>query len=448
MSVNCTSCGRRNPDGAELCTNPTCGAYLRWAGEYTMSLPDRGGRPRRAGIRVELSALEAPVAPGGAGAVTLTVHNTGTIVEGVAVTVHGAAARWCTVEPPRLSVYPDQSASCTLRFAPPRTAPAGRALFQVRCASLVNPGLLAATAGVVRVGAVHELTAQLVPAVGRGRGRTRHRLRLDNRGNTVERVRLTIADAEGALTIRPAEAVLDLQPGRVDVPVSVRAPRLWFGAPRVIPLQASITPLAGPDPPPLRLDGTRHVPALFPRWSLTAALLVLLLAGGGTAAVTLTGNRGPAEPPVTATSTLGSTTTASPPPSSTTTTTTTTSTTTTTTEVGTITSVLPKVDCSKYPYVTFTVTTNVEAQVQVRILDADGSLLYSSAKIGGRIHVLEMPGVVTNRTAALPCGPRTGQLLHYSVIATFADGSTVTQERAVPLGSAIITTTFPIPTTS
>src|SRR6266508_3754647 len=102
MSVTCRECGRRNADGAQFCANRDCGAYLGWAGEHTVSQPDPHGTPQRVGIRIELSDASLALAPGDAGTITLTLHNTGTLVEGVAVTVVGPAAPWSTVEPAQL----------------------------------------------------------------------------------------------------------------------------------------------------------------------------------------------------------------------------------------------------------------------------------------------------------------------------------------------------------
>lgn len=295
MSVTCRQCGRRNVDGAQFCADAQCGAYLGWDAEHTTAQPDPRPDPRtapqRVGIWGELSETELAVAPGESGTTTLTLHNTGTLVEGVAVTVVGPAASWSTVEPAQLSVYPDKTASCTVRFAPPRgpAAPAGHTWFEIRCASTVHSGLVATVLGAVVVGQIRELTAQLTPTVTRGRRRTRHQVRLDNRGNALERVRLTAVDAEGVLTMDPADTQVDVPPGRTDVPLSVRAPLRWFGRPRAIPIQATVAPYSGS--PPIRTDGTRHVLPVLPTWPLAAALTALLLLGGGTAAVKLAGDR-------------------------------------------------------------------------------------------------------------------------------------------------------------
>ena len=80
---------------------------------------------------------------------------------------------------------------------------------------------------------VHDLAVQLSPSVSRGRRTTIHQVRLD-RGNALERHRLSVSDAEGALTLRTGRSTTVEQPraaGTLDVPVSVKA-RHASAAPR------------------------------------------------------------------------------------------------------------------------------------------------------------------------------------------------------------------------
>jgi hypothetical protein len=290
MSLLCRVCGSRNADGAQFCVNKKCGAYLVWEGQPTISGPDRTGLNRRRGLRVQLSEQTFSVAPGEVCAMTVTLHNTGNLVEGVRVMIGGSAAAWSTVEPAELSVYPERAAECTVTFAPPRgpQCPAGIVGFVVQCASTVHSGLVVTASGTIAVGAFHELTAQLTPTITRGRRRTVHQVRLENRGNVEERVRLTASGAEGGLTFEPADSMVDVVPGVAEVPLGVRARLHWFGRSHAIPIQATAVPLGGG--PPLRADGTRHVVPLLPTWLLTGVLAVAMLGGGAATAFKLAGN--------------------------------------------------------------------------------------------------------------------------------------------------------------
>lgn len=299
MSVTCLACGHRNADGVQFCRQ--CGAYLPWEGRRTAGTPDLTGLHQRQGLSVQLEEQALAVSPGEVVTVTATLRNTGTRVEGVRVGIGGPARAWARVEPADLSVYPDKTVTCTVTFAPPRGSqvPAGIVGFVVQCVSTVQRGVMAMANGTVAVGAVHDLSAELVPAVTRGRRRTEHQVRLENRGNVVERIRLTAADTEGALAFDLAEPQVDVPPGRRDVRLGVRAKWHWFGRSLVMPIQTTAVPLTGG--PPLRADGTRYVVPLIPTWALTAALVLAVLGGGGATALRLAG--GESTPSVEATET-------------------------------------------------------------------------------------------------------------------------------------------------
>ncbi|MEV6524716.1 zinc ribbon domain-containing protein [Longispora sp. NPDC051575] len=287
MALECRQCGQANPDGAEFCSAPSCGAYLRWDGpagqpvrQPTTAVPVVSPGDR-AGASLVLADRHAAVEPGETTAVTLSVHNGGTRVEQFTLAVLGPAAAWATVEPPTLSVYPGDRAEATVRFAPPRgsASPAGRASFRVQAASTVHPGLVATADGTLDVGVYRELGAVLVPQNTSGRGRTRHRLELTNTGNVVEPVRITASDPDGRLRFGVPAGDVAVPPGGTAVPLTVTAPWRFVGAPRPHRFTVQITPR--PPAPPVRLDGGREAVALFTRSVPILVGVLVLLAGIG-----------------------------------------------------------------------------------------------------------------------------------------------------------------------
>lgn len=314
MSMTCPSCGQRNEQGAQFCVNPACGVYLGWEKQshtgtlYGMPVvtghtdPPQGsaGGDQRAGVRANLAEQSVRVTPGDTASTTVTVHNTGTRVEGLAVTVGGPAAVWTVVEPGELSVYPEQSTTVTLRFTPPRSAgtPAGPAGYTVRLASTINPGLAATVSGIAVVAPYHDVAAELVPPSASGRGTTTQQIVLRNGGNVVEQIQLAAADDEGALTVRVATPAVDLPPGRIDVPMTVRARPRWFGRSRTVPVRATVT-TANSGTPPIRLEGTRQLVPVFPSWTPALAAVLVLFGGGTATAMSLAA--GADKPSVTAT---------------------------------------------------------------------------------------------------------------------------------------------------
>ena len=73
-----------------------------------------------AAIFLETSHLE--VDPGRDVVATVTVHNTGQIVDEFQFDLVGVPTVWATVTPPSLSLFPGTGGTVQVRFAPPRDA--------------------------------------------------------------------------------------------------------------------------------------------------------------------------------------------------------------------------------------------------------------------------------------------------------------------------------------
>jgi hypothetical protein len=278
MAIVCRQCGRRNPDGAQFCANPDCGAYLGWEGrEQTGTVSGGpGGVPvteaQSAAAAVTLSETTLGVEPGDTVSTTATVYNGGTQVEQFALTVLGPTAAWATVEPATLRIYPAGHAECTVRLAPPREAgtPAGRVWMIVRAGSTLHPGLFTDANATLDVAAFREVNAALVPQQTSGRGRTTHRVDITNAGNVVEPVRVEASDPTGKIRFGLPAGELPLQPGKHPVTVPVRPPTRWLGKPPQMPFSVTVTPR--PPLPPIRLDGSREIIPLIAGWVPKVAL--------------------------------------------------------------------------------------------------------------------------------------------------------------------------------
>jgi len=78
------------------------------------------------------------------------------------------------------------------------------------------------------------------------------------------------------------------------------------------------------------------------------------------------------------------------------------------------------------------VTTSKPADVQLRIVHRDGTLVGDGALSGHTVSRLEMPGLVLDPTPEQPCGSLTGVQLPYTVTASAADEE-VTKDGALVL---------------
>jgi beta-lactam-binding protein with PASTA domain len=246
--------------------------------------PPPPGAPVRRGVRLTLAEDELTVDPGGAATTSATVRNTGARVEEFRLQVRGPAGTIATLEPPTVSVFPDDEQSVVIRFSPERSSrhPAGRVPFDLFVASAVHRDVWASEPGAVVVLPFDQLDAMLEPEVTRGRRPGRHRVTTVNGGNRSTGVHVRFADRDGELTFDPPESSTPLLPGESEVhEVRVGGPRRWFGRTQTHSFTATVTqPAAGPPGmtrPPIVLNGTRRQIPNFPWWIPTAALAALAL---------------------------------------------------------------------------------------------------------------------------------------------------------------------------
>ena len=290
-SIVCLACGTKNRPGSVFCGNQECGAFLEFTGAGAAgpvvdtpegdpgppTAPDQlkperpeGRTPREpahAGVAASLSVESLSVEPGGDTTCEVTVRNTGSIVDGLRVTVEGEAASWASVEPATLRLMPGSEGVATVRFRPPRepTSRAGRASFEVRVSSVDNPQTAAVTYGTLDVGEFHEIAVELTPNTSRGARTAVHRFKVDNGGNATMAVQVVGDDPDELLQLTAVPSSLLIEPGGTAASrVQVRAKKmLWWGPSRSFPLRV----VAKPDgAEPVRADGAFSQLPRFPRW--------------------------------------------------------------------------------------------------------------------------------------------------------------------------------------
>ncbi len=172
---------------------------------------------------VTLDPLELSVEPGGQVRTEVTVRNPGTVVEGYRVEVLGETAdqgppKWAQVFPPELRVYPKESGTAMIVFAPPSVgeAASGKFAFGVRVVSTVETERSAVAEGDLEVGRVFGLQATITPVTSSGRWRGYHLVKYTNWGNTPVRLRLKATDPDERLGFL-------LRPDVVDLPLGASA---------------------------------------------------------------------------------------------------------------------------------------------------------------------------------------------------------------------------------
>jgi Tol biopolymer transport system component len=213
-----------------------------------------------AAIFLETSHLE--VDPGRDVVATVTVHNTGQIVDEFQFDLVGVPAVWATVTPPSLSLFPGTGGTVQVRFAPPRDAsvPPTTETFGVRVRSTADPTFSYVEEGDLTVHPFAELAARIVPRSSRAsllRRRARHRLVVENTGNAALVVEAAAADPDERLDLSVAPPAVTVNPGgTATLLVAARArERLISGQARTLQFAVAVAPAAGSPPTALLTPG-------------------------------------------------------------------------------------------------------------------------------------------------------------------------------------------------
>src|SRR4051794_29041950 len=159
-----------------------------------------------------LQAIRIPVMPGTEAVCQLEIRNEGQIVESYQLDVVGPGSGWAHVQPPTVSLVPGDSAVVAVVFHPSRASDvrAGDVPFGVRVTPSHNPELGVVPEGVVEIMPFADTAAQLRPQTSIGRGRARHELAVDNRGNVAEQVEIQASDPDDRMVITAAPPLFDV----------------------------------------------------------------------------------------------------------------------------------------------------------------------------------------------------------------------------------------------
>ncbi|HEU5266825.1 MAG TPA: fibronectin type III domain-containing protein [Jatrophihabitans sp.] len=195
---------------------------------------------------VTLEPTELTVEPGGQIRTQVTVRNPGTVVEGYRIEVLGerpdqGPPTWAQVYPPELRVFPKETGTAMIVFAPPAagSTAGGSFAFGVKVASSVDAERTAVAEGDLEVGRVFGLQATITPLTSSGRWRGYHVIKYTNWGNTSVRLRLKASDPDERLGffLRPDEVDLPLG-GKAEARLTVRTRKPFLrGQPARLPFE-------------------------------------------------------------------------------------------------------------------------------------------------------------------------------------------------------------------
>ncbi len=221
-----------------------------------------------------------PVYPGGEAHSEITVRNTGQVVDSFALGVIGDAAAWAMCEPQVLSLFPGQSAAAHVIVRPPLGphVPHGPLPFAVRVTSSEDPTGSVVEEGLLDIGQMPLVTADLEPRTGRSRGLrpSRHKVIVGNHGNAPASVELIGGDDADMVFVQVTPPGLMVPPGSTArARVRVRRRRFWRGARESHPFHVVASP---PDGVLQRCDGTMVQVAVLPSWLFRAFAVAMAAA--------------------------------------------------------------------------------------------------------------------------------------------------------------------------
>ncbi|HEU5334181.1 MAG TPA: hypothetical protein VFU73_15480 [Actinocrinis sp.] len=239
------------------------------------------------GTEASLTPAVLPVRPGAEAVAELSVTNTGTVVDSFALEVLGVAAAWARCDPPVLSLFPGQSETVRVVFAPPAgpaTSP-GQLAFGIRIMPTEDAAHPAVEEGALDIAGIAALSADISPRTGRARGRRagKYQVAVDNRGNAPAVVELAGWDGQDLVDVAVDPQTIEVGPGAaVFVKARTRArKRVWRGASVLHRFTVGVRPSgdpANPDAPntPEPLEASLLQEAAIPGWLAKVSGLVVL----------------------------------------------------------------------------------------------------------------------------------------------------------------------------
>ncbi len=224
-------------------------------------------------MRVEVSPRQFTAIPGEPTVITVSVANTGTLISGHQLRVLGVDAKWVSIDQNRLSLFPDTAGVAVVTVTLPLGVPSGRRTIGVEVSELTPPHDRTVVDVELTVPAEPGLKLALTPPTVKGGRQASVAVTVENTGNSTLDVALDGRDETGDVRFRFDEPAPTVGPGEQRITTAVmRAPRPWFGSPKI----RAFTVVAGPPGAPVVTAGSWMQRARLSRGAL--ALTGLLAA--------------------------------------------------------------------------------------------------------------------------------------------------------------------------
>lgn len=197
---------------------------------------------------MQVAEHELAVDPGAGVETTVTVRNTGDVVDRYTFDVLGDTGPLGDGRPPSVNLVPDAEGTARIVFSPPRTPGivAGVRPFRLLVTSNEDRRASAFADGAVNVGPYADVTTALAPQIVEGR-RGSYELAVTNRGNVPATVQVGALDAQQALAFRVEQPTVAVPPAATTAVHARPHNGQLSGPPRHYPFR--VVAQTGADPP-------------------------------------------------------------------------------------------------------------------------------------------------------------------------------------------------------
>lgn len=227
------------------------------------------------GIRTALTASHISVTPGTPVLFDIEVTNISDVIDGVTAELTGLDPAWVQLVMPVVSLFPESTATLTLRLALPNDCLAGDYLVTVRVRSVIDETRWSDHEFWVAVQPLHAASMRMLPSVVIGKRQARFDASIRNEGNVPTDFSMAVIDPARAVncSVIPASLIVPAGQTRSAV-VQVTARRPWFSQEVVRELEISGQSTT------LQLEGraTFTQRPRIPRGAITFAILAAIIA--------------------------------------------------------------------------------------------------------------------------------------------------------------------------
>jgi hypothetical protein len=181
-------------------------------------------------MRTEVATSHLRVMPGVAAVLDVEVTNTSDVIDGVTATINGLDQAWVSLVTPVVSLFPESSATLSLRIDLPRNCLAGEYLVSVHVTSIIDPERFSDHEFWLSVDPLAAASLVMHPNLVIGGSEATFLAEITNEGNITTELIVSAFDETRELNAIASPSTVSLPAGEThSVSIDVRGKRPFFG---------------------------------------------------------------------------------------------------------------------------------------------------------------------------------------------------------------------------